>query len=152
MTKAPSVEPVLRSRLLPRISFKVMLFLTTFSAVVAAVARIAGNGGELAKAVMTSIGFVAACFAAFAILFLISWSVAVARKQSGVGAFAFSVLLLAAEQLGLTVGGIFLPMLFIAAGLFLILVPVRETEEHVGNPFAEGQLPPQILPPREQRT
>ncbi len=152
MTKAPSVEPVLRSRLLPRISFKMMLFLTTFSAVVAAVARVAGNGGELAKAVMASIGFVAACFAGFAILFLISWSVAVARKQSGIGSLVFAAILLMVHLAGLLVAGLILAMFFIVAGLLLIFVPVRATEEHVGNPFAEGQLPPQILPPREQRT
>lgn len=152
MTKAPSVEPVLRSRLLPRISFRMMMLLTTFCAVVAAVARAAGNGGELAIAVMTAMGFLFACFVAFALLFLITWSVAVIRKQSGYAAIAIGVILFVTDLAGLSSAGAFAAAVFVLAGLFLVFVPARTNEEHAGNPFAAGQLPPQILPPREQRT
>ncbi len=155
MTKAPSVEPIVRSRLLPRISFRTMLVLTTFSAVIAAIARAADNGGELAASVMTALAFPTSCFAAFAVLFLFAWSVAVIRKQSGYAALALAAVLSAVNLAGLSLPyltGWFLPGLLAGLGLILLLVPVRESDDLVGNPFAEGQLPPQILPPREQRT
>lgn len=158
MTKAPSVEPIVRSRLLPRISFRMMLLLTTFSAVIAAIARVAGNGGELASAVMMTLTFIVACFGAFAILFLFAWSIAVIRKQSGIAALLLSALVAALKIM--TIIGVPLPFsvswylafLLLVVGLVLLLVPLRESDDLVGNPFAEGQLPPQILPPREQRT
>jgi len=107
--KTPSVEPVLRSRLLPRVSFRFMLVMMTLAAVIAAVARVAGEGGALAYAVVVGVLFLAACFSVFVLLFLFSWSI---------------------------------------SSLWY-----RETSDvHQGNPFADGQLPPQLLPPREQRS
>jgi hypothetical protein len=155
MTKAPSVEPLVRSRLLPRISFRTMLLLTTAAAIVAAIARVAGNGGELAKSVMMGLAFLAACFAAFAFLFLFSWSIAVLRKQCGYAALGsgavLGLLTIAGGQLPYLTNW-YLPSFLILAGFVLLFVPVRESDDLVGNPFAEGQLPPQLLPPREQRT
>ncbi len=155
MAKAPSIEPIVRSRLLPRISFRMMMMLTTVAAVVAAIARVAGNGDELAKSVIMALAFPAACFAAFAFLFLFSWSVAVIRKQCGYAALAMGAGLGALTIAGLQLPYLtnwYLPLFLIVAGLILLLVPIRETDDLVGSPFAEGQLPPQILPPREQRT
>lgn len=107
--KTPSVEPVLRSRLLPRVSFRFMFLLMTLAAVIAAVARLAGEGGALAYAVVVGIGYLAVGFLAFVLLFLINW---------------------------------------VISSLWY-----RESADlHQGNPFADGQLPPQILPPREQRS
>ncbi len=107
--KTPSVEPVLRSRLLPRVSFRLLFGLTTLAAIIAAVARAAGEGGALANAVMVSLGFIVACFLLFAILFFFSWLVSSLWYQG-------------------------------------------EPDALDGSPFASGQLPPQILPPREQRS
>ena len=107
--KTPSIEPVLRSRLLPRVSSRLLFALTTLAAIIAAVARIAGQGGALANGVMVSFGFLGVCFLLFALLFLISWSVSSLWYEG-------------------------------------------EPEAQDGSPFAEGQLPPQILPPREQRS
>ncbi len=106
--KTPSVEPVLRSRLLPKVSFRLMLILTTLSAVVAAVARVAGGGGAMATAVVVAILFPLVCFAPFTLLFLITWSVSSLWYRD-------------------------------------------DPDSLRGSPFAEGQLPPQILPPREQK-
>ncbi len=106
--KTPSSEPVLRSRLVPKISFRWLFAVTTLSAIIAAVARAAGEGGALAMAVMAMVGFVLACFSLFIFLFLISWAV--------------SSLWYAGDDDALK-----------------------------GNPFSEGQLPPQILAPREQK-
>lgn len=107
--KTPSVEPVLRSRLLPRISFRFMFLIMTLAAVIAAVARVAGEGGALAYAVVVGVGYLAVGFLAFVVLFLITW---------GVSSLWYR----------------------------------ESTDLHQGNPFADGQLPPQILPPREQRS
>jgi hypothetical protein len=107
--KTPSVEPVVRSRLLPKVSFRVLFALTALAAIIAAVARLAGEGGELAYAAMVGLGFIAACFSLFAFLFFVSWAISSLWYQG-------------------------------------------EPDALEGNPFAEGQLPPQILPPREQRS
>jgi hypothetical protein len=94
---------------MPRVSFRLLFALTTLAAVIAAIARMAGEGGALANAAMISLGFVMACFLLFMLLFLISWSVSSLWYD-------------------------------------------REPDVVEGSPFAEGQLPPQILPPREQRS
>ncbi len=107
--KTPSVEPIVRSRLLPKVSFRLIFAITTLAAIIATVARAAGDGGALATAAMVALAFPTACFALFAILFLISWSVSSLWYQS-------------------------------------------DDDTLKGNPFADGQLPPQILPPREQRS
>ena len=74
--KTPSVEPVLRSRLMPRISFRMMFALMTLAAIVAAVARSAGSGTAYAIGILVAAGFLLACFACFALVFLVSWSIA----------------------------------------------------------------------------
>lgn len=107
--KTPSVEPVLKSRFLPRVSFRLLFALTTMAAIVAAVARAAGQGGALAVAAIVSIGFLLGVFALFATLFLISFSISSLWYRGDADALE-------------------------------------------GSPFADGQLPPQILPPREQRS
>lgn len=106
--KTPSVEPVLRSRLLPRISFRLIFVVTTGVAVAAAVARAAGEGGALAFSVLMAMAVPLACFALFISLFLICWIVSSLWYES-------------------------------------------EDDTLKGSPFAEGQLPPQILPPRDPR-
>jgi hypothetical protein len=104
---------------------------------------------------MMTIGFAASCFLAFAFLFLFSWSVAVLRRQCGLVACGLGATLGVVTIAGFRLPHItnwYLPSLLIVAGLILMFVPLRESDDLVGNPFAEGQLPPQILPPREQRT
>lgn len=107
--KTPSVEPVLRSRLLPRISFRVLLLLTAAAAVVASLARAADEGGALAAAIVIVVGFILASFAMFVAMFLICWAVSWFWYRPDSGSLR-------------------------------------------GSPFAEGQLPPQILPPREPKS
>jgi hypothetical protein len=107
--KTPSVEPVVVSRLLPKISSRFLFVLTTFAALIAAVARAAGAGGALANAAIVALIFIAVCFLLFAILFVISWAISSLWYE-------------------------------------------REPDTLEGSPFADGQLPPQILPPREQRS
>ena len=107
--KTPSVEPVVVSRLLPKVSFRFLFALTTIAALIAAVARAAGKGGALANATIVAFIFIVLCFLLFAILFLVSWAVSSLWSEG-------------------------------------------ETDMLDGSPFADGQLPPQILPPREQRS
>ena len=107
--KTPSVEPVLRSRLLPRISFRLVLALMTLSAIVAAVGKAAGGGGATAWGILVALGFVAISFLLFVALFLFCWSISTLWYDG-------------------------------------------ESDMVHGSPFADGQLPPQIVPPREQRS
>ena len=71
----PSVQPPERSRLLPRIGFRTLFALTTMGAILAAIARAAGNGTVVAKGFLISVGFLAVVFAAFAVFFLFAWIV-----------------------------------------------------------------------------
>ena len=105
--KTPSVEPVLQSRLLPKVSFRLMFVLMTLAAFLAALARTAGSGTAYAMGVIIAIAVVVVCFLCFAILFLFAWSIATLWYRG-------------------------------------------ESSELKGSPFAADQLPPQILPPREQ--
>ena len=109
----PPVEPIQRSRLLPRVTFRMMFAVTTIGAILAATARVAGigspgNAQAVAKGVLVAIGFLAVCLAAFALFFLIAWLVSILWYR-----------------------------------------PADELVE--GSPFAEDQLPPQILPPRDRK-
>jgi hypothetical protein len=97
----------LRSRLLPRVSFRFVLALMTLSALIAAVGRAAGEGAATAWAALVAFGFLAACFLLFMLLFLVCWGISLVWYEG-------------------------------------------EPAAGKGSPFAEGQLPPQILPPREQ--
>ena len=107
--KTPSVEPVIRSRLLPKISFRMMFMLMTLAAFLAALARMAGGGTSYAVGALVALGFVVACFACFASLFVVAWSFATLSYRG-------------------------------------------DSDDLKGSPFAEGQLPPQILPPRERES
>ncbi|TWU39171.1 hypothetical protein Poly41_19930 [Novipirellula artificiosorum] len=103
-----SVQPLLRSRLLPRISFRFVFALTTFAAIVASVARVAGDGGALAKATIVALIYPAVCLCTSVVLFLFAWAITT------------------------------------------LWFKADDQDTLHGNPFAEGQLPPQILPPREK--
>jgi hypothetical protein len=107
--KTPQLQPVLQSRMLPRITLGFLFGLTTLGALIAAVARAAGQGAELAIAALAALGFVALCFAIFVTMFLICRVIAMVKGD----------------------------------------VVLEATE---GSPFSDGQLPPQILPPRESRS
>jgi len=95
--------------MLPRISLGFLFVLTTLGALIAALARVAGQGNALAIAVMMGFGFVALCFVISVLLFL-----------------------------------------FCRLGSFMKGDVVVDASE--GSPFSDGQLPPQILPPREARS
>lgn len=148
--KTPSAQPVLRSRLLPRISFKMMFALTTLSAILAAIARAAGNGGEFASAAVAMGGFLIFCFTVFVLLFLVSWMAASFRTATGLAMIVMAIALMAMELLGFglaTVSNWPLAVFFLIAGALLLVIPAPKVKTQ--NPFAQGQLPPQILPPRE---
>ena len=155
MTKAPSVEPVERSRLLPRVSFRMMILLTTLSAVLFAIARMADNGGEFAASFLMGMEFLLACFVLFAILFLFSWSIAVLRRQCGYVALIAGAVLAVLTTAKIDVWQVtnwYVPTFLVVSGFILLYVPLRESDDLVGSPFAKDQLPPQLLPPREQRS
>lgn len=107
---SPVVESVEPSRLLPRVTFRTLFAITTLGALLAALARVAGVAGSvstraMALGLLIAVGFLAACFLAFALFYLIAWLVSI--------------------------------------------IWYRAADESVqGSPFAEDQLPPQILPPR----
>lgn len=71
MTKTPSVEPLLQSRLLPRISSRWLFALTLLAAVIAAVARVAGQGSAVAYSVMAALLYLAISFLLFSLLFFL---------------------------------------------------------------------------------
>ena len=103
----PSSEPIQRSRLLPRISFRGIFALMTAGAVFAAIARAAGNGAVVATGLVVGVGFLAAVFVIFLVLFLVAWVASIAWYEP--------------------------------------------QDEASPNWNTENSLPPQILPPREQR-
>ncbi|MFG0260921.1 MAG: hypothetical protein ACF788_00815 [Novipirellula sp. JB048] len=105
--KPSSAQPVLPSRLLPRVSFRLVFAITTLAAILAALARQAGDGGALASAAITALLVPLLGFALSAILFLFAWAVT-----------------------------------------SLWFVGDDQDTLH-GSPFAAGQLPPQVMPPRE---
>jgi hypothetical protein len=107
--KSPSVEPVLGSRLLPKVSFRLLLVLMTLAALIAAVGRAAGDGGAVARAAVAGLVFPAACLGLFVVLFLVAWAVGCLWYEAG-------------------------------------------DERLKGSPFAAGQLPPQLIPPRENKS
>lgn len=73
----PSVEPVLRSRLLPPISFRALFALTTLGAIAFAIAGAGGRGAAFALAIEVAFGFLLLCLAVFALLSLVAWVVGV---------------------------------------------------------------------------
>lgn len=73
----PSVEPVLRSRLLPPISFRALFGWTTLGAIGFAIARAGGRGAAFALAIEVAFGFLLLCLLLFATLSLVAWVVGV---------------------------------------------------------------------------
>jgi len=66
-----SQHPLVKSRMLPRLSLNSLLALTTIAALIAALARAAGQGGALARAALAAVAFIATCFVMFVLMFLI---------------------------------------------------------------------------------
>ena len=153
MSKSPAVEPVVRSRLLPRISFQSMLILMGISAIVMAVAQSANQGGRYASAAAAAFGFLLLALAFMAAIFLVAWSAAGSRKIMGL-IFVLYVLAMAPFAFSGTKMGLLNSPATLACGsilgLFLVLFPApKRKEEEISSPFAADQLPPQILPPRD---
>jgi hypothetical protein len=69
------------SRVLPRMSFRLMLTVVTIAAGIAFTFRQASAGSSLAAAIIYSLLAVALSFALFAVLFLIAWIPAVIGKD-----------------------------------------------------------------------
>ena len=152
IVKTPSSEPVLRSRLLPRISFQTMLAVTTACAILAALANNAGNGGQLAYALVMAIGFLLACVFLSSFVFILAWAAAMNRFITAIGFWLISAGLIAAVVTGLHLPGIGnwpLIMFTFFAGLALITIRSVSSENRARSPFAADQLPPQMIAPRE---
>jgi len=81
LAPTPSVSEKEISRVLPRLSFRLMLVLVTLSAVVAFTVRQAFAGSSIAMALIFVVSNVAISFAFFAILFLIAWIPAVIGRD-----------------------------------------------------------------------
>lgn len=71
-----SFQPIERSRLIPKISFRFAFLVTTGIAILFAIARAADRGIALAIAAIVSVGFVLSVMAALVILFFLAWSFA----------------------------------------------------------------------------
>ncbi|MBB3205146.1 hypothetical protein FHS27_000913 [Rhodopirellula rubra] len=71
-----SMQPIVRSRVLPRVSFRAMMVWTVIAAVIAAVARAAGDGATFAKAVTAAVVSIAFFFLLAGFAFLMSWATA----------------------------------------------------------------------------
>jgi uncharacterized Tic20 family protein len=105
IVNTPSVEPVLKSRFLPRFSFRFLFLLTFICALVGAILQSAGAGYAVAISAVVSLSYFLVFFALCILLFLVLWSLSFLQRD-------------------------------------------KADEQNAGSPFAEGQLPPQILPPR----
>lgn len=81
--------------------------LTALGAIIAAIGRLAGDGGAVATALIVAAGYIGLCFALFVLFFL-------------------------------------------TVRIFAAVVNRSAPDADVGSPFAEGQLPPQLIPPRDQ--
>lgn len=151
-----ATEPVLRSRLLPRISFQSMLVATTLSALVIAVVYSADQGGTYASAAAIGLLFALGVLGLSAIVFLLSWAVSFIPRIVGIVFVLAGIVLAVYRLLGLSLG----PMDFLLTrvwfinaqliGWFLVFAPIgNASEDEIASPFADDQLPPQILAPRE---
>lgn len=67
------MDPIVRSRVLPRVSFRATMVLTFVAAMIAAVARSAGDGATFAKAVIVALLLFAFFFCLSSVAFLLSW-------------------------------------------------------------------------------
>ncbi|KAA5543856.1 hypothetical protein FYK55_11850 [Roseiconus nitratireducens] len=155
-TRADDVESVVESRLLPRVTFRSLLLLTAVSAIAIAVTYAAEQGGIYAAGATIGLGFLLTIAVVSALLFLLCWSVSLLPRMSGVFLIGLGVVMLLAGLIGIPLGTLsFLTepialLNFELIGFFLLWAPIGSPTEPKGeNPFAEGQLPPQILAPRE---
>jgi hypothetical protein len=103
-----SVQPPVRSRLLPQYSFRTVMIGTAALALAAFVYRQSMLGAVWAEALVFASATILCCFVGFAFLFLIAWIPALIGRDSW-------------------------------------------EDVAKGNPFADGQLPPQLLPPTERK-
>jgi len=103
-----SVQPRLRSRVLPQYSFRTVMIGTTVLALAAFVYRQSIFGAVWAQALVFASAVILCCFIGFGLLFLIAWIPALIGRDSW-------------------------------------------EDVSKGNPFADGQLPPQLLPPTERK-
>lgn len=101
------MQPIIRSRVLPRISFRAVMLWTVIAALIAALARAAGDGATFAKAVVAAIVMLGLFFLLAGCAFVLAW-------------------------------------------LTARLVVGKFDNAREGNPFAQDQLPPQLLKPRER--
>ncbi|MEL6104407.1 MAG: hypothetical protein AAFU85_00160 [Planctomycetota bacterium] len=174
MTRESPTETVLRSRLLPRVSFQTMMLLMTASAVLFAVAFAANQGADYAKAATVGMIFLSLFVAIGVLLFLASWAASQFSRRLGIGVVATGFVLLIVR---LFFGEEFVSVLarplvdwlgplaewsalqliewpwlinFQLIGWTLICFPIGvDREDEASSPFAEDQLPPQILAPRD---
>jgi hypothetical protein len=149
-------EPVLRSRLLPRVSFRSMMLLMSISAVFFAVVYAADQGGVYSAAVAVGLFFAAAMMTFSAFVFLFAWAVSLLPRLVGASLVAIGLGLLLVRLIGISIGSAgFLQQTiwllnFQIIGWFLLLFPIgRESDSDSDSPFAQDQLPPQIFAPRD---
>lgn len=124
------------------------------TAILASIATNAGRGSQFARAIAGTIGFPLVCFLVFVPLFYIAWFGAAARLPAALAALTLSAALVVLEFMGLTIpifGNLPVALFFAVFGLLLLIMFVLTgaDPESAENPFSDGQLPPQILPPRE---
>jgi hypothetical protein len=100
----PAVEPVLKSRLLPRFSFRFLFGVTFGFALLGATVQAAFAGFAVALGVLVFLGSLASFFVVGFLFYLVLWGLAGLR-------------------------------------------PRDDSVGNSGSPFADGQLPPQIMPP-----
>jgi len=150
------VEPVLRSRLLPQVSFQSLLLLMTLSAVIIAVVYAADQGGPYAIATAAGFVFLLALVLVSFAAFLLSWAVSYLPKAAGICSIVLACSLAAVRLAGMPPAA-FGPLLlsvwimnFFLIGVFLLLFPIGvERQSGKESPFANDQLPPQIFSPRD---
>ncbi|OUT57691.1 MAG: hypothetical protein CBB71_15225 [Rhodopirellula sp. TMED11] len=157
---APTVthQPVLPSRLLPRVSFRMMLILTTLSAPVIAMVSAADEGATYAIGVSAGLAAALALLVIAWLAFLAAWAfdkglLAFAGLIGGLGTLASAGMLV----LWLTTneGSLFTSWIVFRSsmliGFFLLLLSWQASKpSDQTSPFAEDQLPPQQIAPREQ--
>ena len=159
-TAAPTVthQPVLPSRLLPRVSFRTMLILTTLSAPVIAMISAADKGATYAVGVSAGLAAIVVLLVIAWVAFLAAWAfdkglLAFAALVGGLGTLAsaglFALWFTTDEVSAFTSWIVFRSSMLI--GFFLLLLSWQESRPNdQASPFAEDQLPPQQIAPREQ--
>ncbi len=133
-----------------------MMIFVTVSTIAIAIVSAADQGGIYAGAVAAGIAFLLGIVALLAAAFLMTWAVSQLGQMIGIVLIVVGILLVACRLVGLPLGGLsFLTQVvwllnFQMIGWFLIVFRVGESRAPESeNPFAEGQLPPQIMAPRD---